>query len=79
MFSFFGLGKPYKTKLGRFLEKRGITATWLAKRSGLNRNTVNKLLNDTEDYSPKVSTIKKVMKAIREIDPNAKSSDFFDI
>lgn len=79
MFSFFGLGKPYKTKLGRFLEKRGITATWLAKKSGLNRNTVNKLINETEDYSPKLDTIRKVMKAIREVDPSKRSQDFFDM
>jgi predicted transcriptional regulator len=66
-------------KPGCFLEERGMTATWFAKKSGLNRNTVNKLINETDDYSPKLKTIQKVMKVIKKIDPNKNSSDFFDM
>lgn len=75
-----GLGKPYKTKLGKFLEKKGITTTWLVKQTGLNRNTIHKMVNESEGYSPKLVTIKKIMKVInKEIDKNKKASDFFDI
>lgn len=78
--NFFGLGKPYKTKLGKFLETKGISVTWLAKKSGLNRNTINKLVNENKGYSPKLTTIKKVMKVINnEIDKSKKPHDFFDI
>ncbi|MED4718722.1 helix-turn-helix domain-containing protein [Bacillus badius] len=56
-----------------------MTATWLAEKAGLNRNTVNKLINETKGYSPKLTTIQKVMKAIREVDPTKKSEDFFDM
>ena len=75
-----GLGKPYKTKFGKFLESKGITVTWLVKQTGLNRNTINKLVNEKDGYSPKLVTIKQVMKVInREIDKSKKPSDFFDI
>ncbi|MED3955577.1 helix-turn-helix transcriptional regulator [Priestia aryabhattai] len=75
-----GLGKPYKTKLGRFLESKGITVTWLVKQTGLNRNTINKLVNEKDGYSPKLATIKTVMRVInKEIDKKKKVNDFFDI
>ncbi len=78
--NFFGLGKPYKTKLGKYLESKGISVTWLARKTGLNRNTINKLVNESKDYSPKLVTIKKVMKVINtEIDKNKRIHDFFDI
>ncbi|MGG0476066.1 helix-turn-helix transcriptional regulator [Priestia aryabhattai] len=73
-------GKPYRTKLGKFLDSKGISATWLSKKAGVNRNTINKLLNKQEEYSPNLSTVKKVMKVINmEIDKKKKSQDFFDI
>ncbi|MFC0559701.1 hypothetical protein [Halalkalibacter alkalisediminis] len=31
------------------------------------------------DYTPSTSTIKKIMKAIREIQPEARTEDFFDL
>lgn len=78
--SLFNVGKPYRTKLGKYLDNKGISATWLAKKSGVNRNTINSLLNKKDNYSPNLSTIKKVMKVINhELDKGKKSSDFFDI
>lgn len=74
--SFFGLGKPYKTRFGEYLGKKGIKATWLAKESKVSRATLNKLINEP-DYQPSGTTMKKIMKVInKEFDKNKKSSDF---
>jgi predicted transcriptional regulator len=74
----FGLGKP-KTKLGKKLEKMGISNSWLQEKTKLNKNTITQLTSNS-DYSPKQSTIKKIISVIRkEIDPNAKVDDWFDM
>lgn len=74
----FGLGKK-RSKLGKWLDKRGISQTWLAKSSGVNRNTINALAAGDNEREPNTRTIKKIVKALKEIDPNVKSNDFFDI
>ncbi|MED1202554.1 helix-turn-helix transcriptional regulator [Heyndrickxia acidicola] len=76
MFGLFG-GKP-RTPVGKFLDKWGITQEWLAKKTKISRNTISKIASDN-GYSPNLSTIKKVMNALREVDPKAKTEDFFDI
>lgn len=78
MFSLFGTGKS-RSKLGRFLDKRGISQEWLVKKSKVSRNTISKLASGTNEYEPSLGTIKKIMKAIKEVDDRAKSSDFFDV
>jgi len=76
MFGLFG-GKP-RSKVGRWLDNRGITQEWLSTKTKISRNTISKIASD-KDYSPTLATIKKIMKAIREVDPNARSEDFFDM
>jgi predicted transcriptional regulator len=73
----WGLGNR-RSKLGRFIDKHGYTVQDLSKASKVNRNTVGKLCSDP-DYSPTTSTVKKIMNAIRKIDPAAKADDFFDM
>ncbi|MBZ5753526.1 helix-turn-helix transcriptional regulator [Metabacillus sp. DBTR6] len=73
----FGMGKT-RTKIGKWLDKYGVSQEWLVKKTKLGRNTVSRICSDKE-YSPRTTTIKKLMKAIREIDPNAKADDFFDM
>ena len=73
----FGIGKP-RTKIGKFIDKYGITQEWLVKKTGLGRNTIGRLTGDKE-YSPTLKTMKKVIAALREIDPSVKSDDFFDL
>jgi predicted transcriptional regulator len=70
-------GKP-RSKLGKFLDSRGISQEWLASKTDISRNTISKITSD-KSYSPRLTTIKKIMKAIREVDPGAKPEDFFDI
>lgn len=48
------------------------------RKTGLNKNTVGDLVNDS-DRSPTQSTMKKILKTLREIDPNVKSDDFWDM
>lgn len=73
----FGLGKK-RTKLGKWIDTRGITQSWIRKKTGLNKNTIGDLVND-RDRSPNQSTMQKVLKALREIDPSVKSDDFWDM
>ncbi len=74
----FGLGKK-RSKLGKWLDKRGISQTWLSKESGVNRNTINELTSGDSDRAPTIRTVQKVLKALRKIDPGVKSDDFFDL
>ncbi|PCH30143.1 helix-turn-helix transcriptional regulator [Campylobacter sp. 1] len=76
MFGLFA-GKP-RTKLGKWLDARGITQEWLVRKTKIHRGTISKIASD-KDYSPTLPTIKKLMKAIREVDPSAKADDFFDM
>jgi predicted transcriptional regulator len=72
-----GLNKP-KTKLGKWMEKRRITNTWLAKKAGLNKDTVTNL-TFKQKHAPTQTTMRKVLKALREIDPRVKAEDFWDM
>lgn len=67
-----------RSKLGRFLDKEGYNITKLAQMTGLNRNTISKIYTDSS-YVPSGATIKKIMKALRSLDPSKKTEDFFDI
>jgi predicted transcriptional regulator len=74
----FGLGKR-RSKLGKWLDKYGVSQEWLGKKAGLGRNTIGRLTSGDEKHAPTATTIKKIMKAVREIDPKAKVDDFFDL
>jgi transcriptional regulator with XRE-family HTH domain len=76
MFGLFG-GKP-RTKLGKFLDARGISQEWLVKESKVSRNTISQIASN-RDYSPTLPTIKKIMGALKKVDPHAKADDFFDV
>lgn len=67
-----------RSKLGKFLDREGYTQEELVKASKVSRNTVSRICSDP-DHVPTGSSIKKIMKAIKQIDPNARAEDFFDI
>ncbi|MGE6895722.1 helix-turn-helix domain-containing protein [Priestia flexa] len=73
----WGLGKP-QSKVGKFIAKNGYSIKDLSEASKVNRNTTSKICSDST-YSPTANTIKKIMKALRQIDPNVKVDDFFDL
>ncbi len=75
MYGLFG-GKP-RSKIGKWLDAKGISQEWLVKNSKGSRNTISELASDKRE--PTVGTVKKIMKAIREVDPGAKPDDFFNL
>lgn len=70
-------GKP-RSKVGKWLDRRGISQEWLASKTSISRNTISKIASD-KDYEPSLATVKKIIKAIQSVDPRAKADDFFDI
>ncbi|MFN4173529.1 MAG: helix-turn-helix transcriptional regulator [Parachlamydiaceae bacterium] len=73
----FGLGKR-RSKVKRFIDQHGYSQEDLVKAAKVSRNTVSKVCSDP-DYVPSSGVIKKIMKALREVDPSVKSDDFFDL
>jgi transcriptional regulator with XRE-family HTH domain len=67
-----------RSKLGKFLDREGFTQEELVKASKVSRNTVSRICSDP-DYTPAGSTIKKIMKAVKQLDPSARVDEFFDI
>jgi predicted transcriptional regulator len=73
----WGFGKP-RSKLGKWLDKRSIEQKDLEKSAKVSHKTISKACNE-KDYVPSPGVMKKILKAIREIDPNAKMNDFWDM
>lgn len=73
----WGIGKP-RSKLGKWLDKRGLEQKDLATTSKVSRNTISKVCNE-KGYIPSQSVMKKILAAVRKIDPNAKMNDFWDM
>jgi predicted transcriptional regulator len=71
-----GLGKK-RSKVGKWLDQRGITQEWLMKQAKLGRSTVSDLCSGKR--TPTLPTIKKIMTALKKVDPNVKAEDFFDL
>ncbi|WP_342540074.1 helix-turn-helix transcriptional regulator [Heyndrickxia sp. FSL K6-6286] len=61
----FGLGKS-RSKLGKYLDRHGITQTELAKKAKVGDMTVSRLCNE-DDYRPKISTISKIKRALKTL------------
>ncbi|RFB11505.1 XRE family transcriptional regulator [Bacillus sp. HNG] len=55
-----------------------MTQEELREAAKIGRNTASRVCSDPE-YTPSASTIKKLMKVVRRVDPNAKVDDFFDM
>ena len=74
-----GLGKP-RSKLGKWMDDRGIKQKWLIDRSGVNRTTVTELCNASDSRAPRTTaTIQKIITALQEIDPTVKANMFWDL
>jgi predicted transcriptional regulator len=67
-----------RSKVGRFLDEHGVSQEWLIKHSGLGRTTISRICGD-KDYDPTISTVRKLMRALRKIDKSVKVDDFFNI
>ncbi|MEK4099850.1 helix-turn-helix domain-containing protein [Bacillus sp. FSL E2-0195] len=75
---FWKFGGKNRTKLGNFLDRNGFTQNDLERNAKLSRPTVSKACNDKE-YIPSPTVMKKILKVIRQIKPNVKSTDFWDM
>lgn len=73
-----GLGKQ-RSKLGEWIDKNGMTQEWLVREAGLGRSTVQDLASSSKKREPNARTIKKILTAIRQVDPDAKATDFWDM
>jgi transcriptional regulator with XRE-family HTH domain len=73
----WGIGKQ-RSKLGRWMDKKGLDQQGLAKAANVSKNTISKACNE-KDYIPRQDVMKKILTALRKIEPNAKMSDFWDM
>lgn len=73
----WGIGKP-RSRLGKWLDKRSIDQQALEKASKVSHKTISKACNE-KDYVPSPGVMKKILKAIRQIDPDVKMNDFWDM
>ncbi|MDN9012452.1 helix-turn-helix domain-containing protein [Brevibacillus laterosporus] len=73
----FGLGKK-RSRLGKWLDHRGITQQWLARETNLNRATISRIASEDE-YTPNLKTIQKILQTLRKVDPKVKQTDFWEM
>lgn len=73
----WGIGKT-RSQLGKWIDQKGLEQQDLAKDANVSKNTVTKACSD-KDYIPRQDVMKKLLKAIHKVDPQAKMSDFWDM
>lgn len=73
----FGLGKK-RSRLGKWLDRRGITQQWLARQTNLNRATISRIASEDE-YTPNLRTMQKILQALRQVDPKVIQNDFWEM
>jgi putative transcriptional regulator len=73
----FGLGKK-RSKLGKWLDRRGISQQELEKMSGVSRGTISRLCSDDKN-SPTLKTAKKIINALKKLDKSVGYDDFWSM
>lgn len=71
----FGLGKK-RTKFGKYLDRKGITQSEVAKKAKVSNDTISRLCNES-DYRPKISTVSKIKKALDKLGVSSPPDDYF--
>jgi predicted transcriptional regulator len=66
-----------KTEFGEFLEFYDIKQDWLAKRSNTSQSLIS-LLACNHEHIPKPQTANKILRVLREYEPNLKLEDFWE-
>lgn len=72
-----GLGK-FRTPLGEWINGSPYNQIDFSLKSGVSRKTITVACSD-KDWIPSANVIKKIMKTVKEIDPEMRASDFWDI
>ncbi|MDR7071322.1 XRE family transcriptional regulator [Fictibacillus barbaricus] len=67
-----------RSKLGRWLERHNRDTDWLIHASGIERKTAEELAKNPYK-NPRMITIRKVLSAVKRVDPSIKLSDLWDI
>jgi autonomous glycyl radical cofactor GrcA len=67
-----------RSKLGIWLEQHNRDTDWLTRTSGLERKTVEELASNP-NKSPRMITIRKILYAVKRVDPTIKVSDLWDM
>lgn len=73
----WGLGKK-RSRLGKWLDQHGLNQEALVKEAKVSRNTVSKACLD-DNFVPSPTVMKKILNAVRKIDPNVNVNKFWDI
>ncbi|MCM3160974.1 helix-turn-helix transcriptional regulator [Metabacillus litoralis] len=71
----FGLGKK-RSKFGKWLDQKGITQSEVAKKAKVSNDTISRLCNES-DYTPKISTVSKIKKALDKLGADTPPDDYF--
>jgi transcriptional regulator with XRE-family HTH domain len=71
------LGKP-RTRLGEWIDRKRISQEELAKSAGINRDTVSAACSQL-GYIPSPTVMKKILKALRDVESSVRASDFWDL
>jgi predicted transcriptional regulator len=66
-----------KTEFGEFLEVYNIKQEWLARKSSTSQSLIS-LLTTNVEHVPKPGTAKKILKVLKEFEPNLKIQDLWD-
>jgi hypothetical protein len=66
----------YKTEFGNFLEMYDIKKEWLARKSKISQSLISLLIWD-HSRTPKPTTANKIIKVLREFEPNIKMKDLW--
>jgi predicted transcriptional regulator len=65
-----------RTKFGKWLRRNKVSQQWLVKESGVSKNTINSLALD-EKRKPTAKVARKIINALKKIDPNISAKDFW--
>jgi predicted transcriptional regulator len=69
---------PPRSKFGKWLDKHDVSQTEMSEKSGVSITTIGSLARG-DAKRPTRLTERKLRKAIKEIDPNVDSSDFWNL
>jgi len=65
-----------RSRLGKWIDRKGITQEWLTEVTGLSRNAISDLCDGTVE-NPRSVTRAKIIKALRQVDPDVSASEFW--
>jgi predicted transcriptional regulator len=65
-----------RSRLGKWLDRKGVTQEWLVKETRISRSSISDLCDSTVG-SPRSETRSKIINALRQVDPNVSASDFW--